>query len=335
MKIKQLILVSFLTIQIPLQLHASVTSLNNAQTNLNTAQAALAALLGTQNPNPVNPSGGGTTGGGGTSGGGTNQTPTTGGGTEANIVFAPMIVNDANQAIYVVMLDQNSNQINPTNIQLNASDFSYLLSNTASIKIVSNTHQQLIAATPVSTNNLYNVTNANNKWVLNSSPAPANPTPYTFTNSTTIPLIIAITIDEITNTQNVAPSAVYTQNISPSSSISVEAHANLSAISQTCNPAATYSIVLNTNDELTLTQTAATGNSIVNNSGWPMLITLTLPNDAFAYATISNGSSYKPNTTATNILVIPSILNSNAESSSAKSCAITNSNGELALQFAS
>jgi hypothetical protein len=244
-----------------------------------------------------------------------------------------MITNDATQTVYLVMFDQNTKQINPTNISLAHGEFSYIPSNVATVQVVDNGNQQLVAATPITLNSLYSLTNTNNSWDVVTLPAPTAPVTYSYTNSTTLPLVIAITAGNIINSQQIAPGDVYAQTIDPSTMVTVKVHANIAAILTSYNPALSYNLTISSKNKLTLTSTSGTDKTLTNNSGWPMLINMILPDNAHDYIVLEDGSQYEPSESSISIMAIPLIPNNNNSIAPTKSCTITNKSGQLALQF--
>ena len=165
-------------------------------------------------------------------------------------------------------------------------------------------------------------------------PLPANMQAFTYKNSTSIPIIISLAAnDGVIARQQIAPSATYTQNFIPTSQVAIEVHANLSPMYAIFTQAAAYALTINAQADLELNKTAETGSVIVNNSGWPMIISFGYKNNDSDETTLGIGQRYTPPAGSINITVIPMINDIGNPAAVVKSCTVANNNGQLALQF--
>jgi hypothetical protein len=154
---------------------------------------------------------------------------------------------------------------------------------------------------------------------------------FTYTNSTNIPLIIGVITDTKINTQQLAPNQIYTQKFDATAEVAVQVHADLSPIRQLYNPSVNYSLIVNEQGNLTLSQTG--DKKLVNNSGWPMLITATLADEEATkvYKILDINASFTPPTTTNYIMIIPMITNNTKDEAKVKSYSISNNNGQLKI----
>jgi hypothetical protein len=308
MKLKKIFIIS-LFLQITSNLYTSdlLTLINTANLNLVGAQTTVANLLG------ITPS--------------TNI----GKNTQNSSQIITMLTNTTTQPVYLVMLDQNLKKINPTNILLNANDSTYILANAISIQIVDKNNIQLTATT-ITQNYLYTINNNENAWTISGASVSENSTLFSCTNSTTVPFIIAVTTGNFINSQQIAPGAKYSQSINSTSPVTIKAHANLSAIACTYDSASSYSLSI-TGGTISCIPTSPSGNTLTNNSGWPMLISFTLPNNQKDITLVEDGDHYQPNIASKNIMIIPIIPNYITTKTFGSSCTIANNNGKINLQF--
>ncbi len=250
-----------------------------------------------------------------------------------NAVIAPvmttMLTNNTNQTVYLVMLDQNLQQINPSNISLAVGAFSYIPNNAATIKIVDSKNQQLGATTAITQDNHYTITNVKNIWKISALPTP---TTCNYTNATTIPLILTITVGDDVYSQQIAPKAIYTQAIDPSENVIINVHANISGIATSYNPALSYDLTIVQN-ELSLAPNSDKNKTLTNDTGWPMLVTAITSSNAKSEMILDDGEYYELANTTVSVMITPLITNQMNTAAPAKSCSITSKNGQLVLQF--
>lgn len=271
----------------------------------------------------------------------TAQTTLTGLLTPSNSVG--MITNMAKETVSLCMLDSNNKQINPSYITLKTNDFSYLPSNVAQIALITNGNILRMQPTAINPNSVYNIsqngkhTSSSDGWVIT---AVTNTTAtYSFNNSTTVPILLEIILDNKKISQNIAAGDSFTQSATSSiQTTKVEAHANISGLYSVYNPTYSYELTIN-NNQIVLTQTTNADKvpSITNNTGWPMLLcSITSTNDKM-YTTLSSDPKAKnyPKSNVVAIQVTPSISNySEALPQGKSSCTISNNAGQLAMAFA-
>lgn len=159
-------------------------------------------------------------------------------------------------------------------------------------------------------------------------------TALTYKNATNLPIILSVAADGMISRQEILPNATYIDNIINIGQVAIEAHANLSPIfvsnyAQT----ASYSITINEQSDLALTQTAPTGSVIVNNSGWPVIVVCNYANNDSDEAALQPGEDYTPPAETITVIVTPAIDDIGNPVGAGKSCTITNNKGELVLQF--
>ena len=293
--------------------HASdlLTNLTTATTSLYNAQTALSNLLGIVNNSD-----------------------------DENFddeVFTPTtstITNNATGTIFLAMFNQANQQINPTIIGLNPGQFSYIPGNVTSVQIVDQNKKQLVAAMPLALNSLYSVTNSNNTWKMAIAPAHMA---YSYKNASTVSVIIALTAGNNVAIQKLAPNVTYiSKPMDSATQGTINAHANISALFAAYNPAMGYTMSIDANNMIALTPNA-TNKMITNNTGWPMLLHLQNTDKvACEDIILLSGSNYASSDkikAATHIMVVPMIPNYNSTAAVLKSGSITNSKGQLALQF--
>ena len=310
MKLKQMMLFGVM-LQAISPVHASdlLTNLNTTTASLLTAQTALATLLGISNSS------------------------------ETFVPTTSTITNNSKDTVYLVMLNQAKQQVNPNVISLEPDKFSYVPGNVTSIQIVNQSKKQLVAAMPLTVNALYSITNTNDNWKMAMLPTEVA---YNYKNSTMLPIVLTMTTDNMQVTmQKVAPGAVYTSEaMDPTTEVQICAHASISAICAPYNPSMAYNITIDANNALTLTPvtTAQVQKTISNNSGYPMLLHVQnsdkTTNDDII---LEPGMNYNPSEKivyGVNIMIIPMISNYNDKNANVvKSGSIVNNKGHLDLQF--
>lgn len=324
MKLNKFIAISLTLATVSFMQAVDVATLTGATTNLLNAQTALSKLI---NPNGDN-----------NNNNNFSNQPVG--------VIQTTVTNNTPTTIYLIVLDASNAQIN-NKITLKGKDYTYLPIQAAAIKVVDGNNNQLVEPTTVTLNTPYAISYIQKKWAI----APlGTTTTYSYKNSTNIPLVVTITINNIEFQEQVAAGNNFTQTINPStpaarqlflsknnfsipfsSMVSVKAHANLSPVASQLNNGASYSITV-ANNKLVCTQTSSTGNAIINNSGWPMLVNFTNNhNDFIEQIALDNGNSYQPNNNPTHYLITPLIKDTATSLSSATTFSITNNKGELSF----
>src|SRR3989339_195336 len=284
MKLKQMMLFGAMLLAIS-PVHASELELTTATASLLTAQSTLASLLGISTSS------------------------------ETFVPTTSTITNNSKETVYLVMLNQAKQQVNPNAISLQPDEFSYVPGNVTSIKVINQYQNQLIGETTLTLNRMYSITKNNDNWKMLMLPIEMA---YNYKNNTTLPIIITMTTNTMNVTmQKVAPGAVYvSQVMDPTTEIQVCAHTSLSAIFAAYDPAIAYNITINANNALELTPaTTQTEKTIINTSGYPMLIHVQnsdkTTNDDIV---LEPGMFYNPSEKivyGTNIMIIPMISNYN------------------------
>lgn len=293
---------------------ATVSTLTTATANLLKAQNALSTLLTTNY---------------GQQGTGTIQTT---------------IANNSVTPVSAVVFDNNNTKINT--IILTGYSFSYLPYNATGIQLVDAKKKTLTAITPVKTNTPYSITHSNNIWEITELTETAS---YNYTNTTNIPVIITITTNNLQIKEEINPTELFLHTINPATNlgrknflkygniktkysqlVSVQVHANLSSITTSCNPKASYEINI-TNGQLVCIQTSATGNKITNKTGWRMFINAISENKNINQFVLEDKDTYEIDSSIDQISILPLIENQSFEYKAAKSLSITNVKGVLTL----
>ena len=197
---------------------------------------------------------------------------------------------------------------------LHASDAGTLLSVTQNLQ----NKQSLVTGLPPANSNVPVVTNA---------------TLLSYKNTTTIPVVLSVTADGLTNNQQIAPGASYSQNVLAVSKVGLQVHAYLSPIFvANYTQAAAYSIDIK-QGYLALSQTAATGATLVNNSSWPVIVSFGYANNSSEETILQPAQRLTPPAATINVTIIPDIDDVVQAISSGKSCTIVNNKGSLEFQF--
>lgn len=156
-------------------------------------------------------------------------------------------------------------------------------------------------------------------------------TSSTYKNTTSLPIIISLTVSNIVTQQNIASGGMYTNWSNPTEKIAVGVHADLSAVFTSYNPAASYAINV-VNNEIELAQTSDKGKTLINNSGWPMLLSFGLSDKKAEYTSLETGHRYQPDSKTVNITIIPMISDTTNSAAALKpSSSILNKSGQLAI----
>ncbi len=311
--------------------HASdmLTNLTNAKTNLYNAQTLLSGLLNLPPADMQN-----------------NNL-----GQQQEI--AAQITNNGDATVFLVMINQANHQINPTIIGLNPGDFSYIPTNATKVKIVDANKKQLVAPTVISSNSMYEVkNNQDSEWSIHSLRSRS----YSYKNSTTIPVMLALTIDnKTTNIEKLLPGGEYlSEPMNTRTEAAVTVHANISPIFANYNPDMGYSITMDSNNLISLVPNQNSNKTIINNTSFPMMIYIQKddskdfdsgilsPKESYNQFQSLKNSMFTRNRALSNanqpestmhIMVIPMIANYQSKVDTIKSCSIVNQQGSLNLQF--
>ncbi len=305
MKLKQVILLGAM-LQTISPLHASdmISNMTTATTNLYNAQAYLASLLGVPTLKPI-----------------VSQPSTT------------MIINNDAETIFLALFNENSQRINSTLIPVDPDEFSYVPGDAVSVQIVNQYNNQLIATTRLNINTQYSVDKHNSKWSMTTLPTS---TTFDYTNSTSVPVVLSIFSDEETISDEIAPNAKFTTPpMDPLAVVVVTAHADISPVFLPYSSTMSYSIVIDANNNISLTAQNDSSSSIKNNSGWPMLIRIAGYNEqgVIEDKELKDNESYTPKApeTATNVMILPLVDNYSNKPATIKSSTIRNNKGQLSL----
>lgn len=256
------------------------------------------------------------------------------------------VTNYSVTTVSLIVKNASNQQINSP-IILAGQSFTYLPPDAATIELFDNKNKKtLVASTPVKESTPYSITDVDNTWAITKLNTTAT---FDYKNTTNIPLVVKITINNMEIKEQVNPANSFSQTINPSTAlarkmfisngdlklkysplVSIEVHANLSPLAMMFEPNASYQISIDaTTNQLSCKQTATSGNIIVNKTGWPMFIDVTSEDVDFKDVILQDGNSYKPDTSALNILIIPIIENQRSEIIPAKSFNIANNKGIL------
>lgn len=237
------------------------------------------------------------------------------------------IKNSSPTPVHLTMFDESNNQINARPCLVNPNTVTYLSPNATSVKINTTTNTPLLTAITVESNTVYVLNNSNNTWSLTAQAAPQN---YTYTNNTNVPLIITIAKNNIETQQQILPQGSVTQSIDPSAMIDVQVHANLSGIHTFYSSQASYTLTI-VNNVLQLTPTSATGNSITNSTGLPMLLSVSGSSNQNNNTILQPGQSYQPTNPSNHLVIIPLVPDVSFNQQKASSLSISNTQGTLSI----
>lgn len=314
MQIKYFALISLALTGVYVHPSTTVSTLTTATVNLLKAQNALSTLLTTNYSQQ-----------------GTGNIQTT-------------IANNSVTPVSAVVFDNNNTKINT--ITLTGYSFSYLPYNATGIQLVDAKKKTLTAIIPVKTNTPYSITHSNNTWEITELTETVS---YNYTNTTNIPVIVKITTNNVQIIEEINPTEIFVHTINPATTlgrkdflkygniktkysqlVSVQVHANLSSITVSCNPTASYEINI-TNGLLVCTQTSATGNKITNKTGWRMFINAISENKNIHQFVLEDKDTYQIDSSIDQMSILPLIENQSSEYKAAKSLSIANTKGFLTV----
>lgn len=255
------------------------------------------------------------------------------------------VTNYSSNTLYLIAKNIKNQQIHSM-IKIAGQSFTYLPPDAVTIEVVDLNKKTLVGPTIVNQNTPYSITNLDKAWTVKKLDTTAT---FSYKNTTNIPLIVTITMNNMEIKEQINPSNSFSQTINPSTAqarknfiehgdlrlkysplVSIQVHANISSLGMMFEPSRSYQINIDaTTRTLKLSQVATSGNVIMNKTGWPMLINVTSNNDTVNNITLEDGNSYKPDISAEHILIIPMIKNQKSEIMPAKSFNFVNNKGIL------
>ena len=244
---------------------------------------------------------------------------------------AAMLTNYADETIYLVMIDANEQQVNPTAIPVISHGFSYIPTYAQSVQILNVNNEQLIETVAIEFDTLYDVTYENDTWNINIA---IEPQEYVYENATDLPLNISITTDSEIYNQQINPGQFYRQTMNPSEIAIIEVHADIAAISKPYNSDVSYDLTINENNKLESTQNAEIENSITNDSDWTILVDLVSLDEQQESTVLESGAQFHSTLLGSRVIAAPLIPNFTSEASLVGSYTFVNNEGQLSLEAA-